>query len=176
VSEKIEEILFTGASTYTYGGGTIYGYTDFTHRTTGSLTANWDDSAASGTTILADVRAMKQASIDDYHYGPWMLYIPTNFETAIDDDYQTGYPKSIRTRIVEVAGIEDVKVADFLTADNVVLVQMTSDTVRMVEGLPMTTVEWDEQGGMIFNFKIMTINVPQLRADQNDRSGIVHYS
>ena len=29
VSEKIEEILFTGASSYTFGGGTIYGYTDF---------------------------------------------------------------------------------------------------------------------------------------------------
>jgi len=37
VAEKVETILFTGLSSYTYAGGTIRGYTDFDHRTTGSI-------------------------------------------------------------------------------------------------------------------------------------------
>jgi len=176
VAEKMEEALFVGLSTYTYGGGSIYGLTDQPRRNIGSLTANWDDSAATGPVVIADVLAMKQASIDDRHYGPWGIYIPTNFETAMDDDYVSGYPKTIRSRINEIEGIEFLKVADKLTADNVVMVQMTSDVVRMVEGLPLTTVEWTTEGGMIFKFKVMTINIPQVRADQDDRSGVMHWS
>ena len=53
---------------------------------------------------------------------------------------------------------------------------MTSDVVRLVEGLPITPVEWTVEGGTIFNFKVMTIRVPQIRADQDGNSGVVHYS
>jgi len=176
VIEKAETILFQGSSSYKFGGGTIYGYQDAPQRNTGSLTANWDDSAASGATILADVLAMKQASIDAYHFGPWILYIPTNFESAIDDDFKANSDKSIRTRLLEIAGLSDIKVADFLSSDNVVLVQMTTDVVRLVNGLAITTVQWDSEGGMQANFKVMMIMVPQIRNDQNNRSGIVHYT
>jgi hypothetical protein len=176
VSEKMEELLFTGSSSYTFGGGTIFGYTDEPNRNTGSLTHNWNASAATGSTILADLLNMKQASIDARHYGPWMVYIPTAYETVLDDDFKTNSDKSIRQRVGEITGIADVKVADKLTANNVIMVQMTSDVVRWVEGLPMQTVEWQTEGGMIFHFKVMTIAVPQIRADQEGNSGLVHYS
>jgi hypothetical protein len=173
VSEKVEDILFNGASTYTYGGGTIYGYTDHPNKSSVTLSTQWDASAATGTTILDDVRAMKQAAIDAKHYGPYVLYIPTNYETTLDDDFKSESDKTIRQRILEISGIQDVKVADKLTDDTVVLVQMTSDVVRMVEGLAMQTVEWQEGGGFTTNYKVLTIMVPQIRADQNGNSGIV---
>lgn len=176
VAEKIETHMFQGTSTFTYGGGTITGLLDATNRNTGSLAYHWNDSGATGATITTDVLNMKQASITARHYGPWMLWIPTNFETAIDADYVSGYPKTIRNRIKEIAGIIDVEVADLLTADNVILCQMTSDVIRQVEGLPITNLEWNEQGGMIFNFKVMTISVTQCRSDQDSRSGITHFT
>jgi hypothetical protein len=173
VSERIETILFQGASTFTYGGGSLYGYTDFPSRVTGSLGINWDDSGADP---LANVIAMKQASIDVKHYGPWMLYVPTNFETVLDEDYTTNYAVTWRERILKIGGIIDIRVADYLTADNVVLVEMDPQTVRMVVGLNPTTVEWEVMGGMISRYKVMAIMVPQLRADQDGNCGIVHYS
>jgi uncharacterized linocin/CFP29 family protein len=176
VAHKLEEILFTGLSTYTYGGGTIYGYTDFPNRNTGSLTGNWDESAQDGEEIVQDVMNMKQASIDDRHYGPWVLYVPTNYEVTLDGDFKANSDKTIRQRILEISGIEAVKVSDKLTADNVLLVQMSSETVRLVRGLAITPVEWSVEGGMILKYKVMTIQVPQIRADQNDRCGIVHYT
>jgi len=176
IAEKLEAILFTGSSLFTFGGGTIYGYTDFPHRNTGSLAVDWDDSAATGATILSDLVAMKQASISDRHHGPWILYIPTAYETVLDEDYVSGYPKTIRQRLMEVGGILDIKVVDLLTANNVLLVEMDKQTVRLVEGLPLTTVEWQTQGNMVFNFKLMTISVPQLRADQGNRCGIQHWT
>ena len=174
VAEKVEEYLFVGSSTYTFGGGTIYGYMDAPQRNTGSMTVDW--ATATGAQILTDVKAMKQASIDARHYGPWVLYIPTAYETALDDDFKDASDKSIRQRVLEVAGVEGIKVADFLTAANVILVQMTSDVVRLIEGLPITTVQWDSEGGMKVNFKVMTIMVPQIRNDQTNKSGICHWT
>lgn len=176
VAEKVEEILFQGASSYTFGGGTIYGLTDEPDRNTGSLAAHWDDSAASGETILADVLAMIQDSIDAQHFGPFMLYIPTNFETAVSDNYVVNYPRSIRERLLELESLRDMKVADKMPADNTVLVQMTQDVVRMVEGLPLSNVEWDAMGGMVFNFKVMTINVAQVRSNKAGQSGVTNYN
>jgi len=42
--------------------------------------------------------------------------------------------------------------------------------------MDMTTVQWDTQGGLQQNFKVMSIMVPQTRADQNGNTGIVHGS
>jgi len=176
VAEKLEEMLFT-ATTFVYGGGTIYSYLNHPNRNTVSLTTgNWDASAKTGAQILTNVRAMKQASIAARYYGPWVIYIPTAYETVLDPDYVSGYTKTIRSRILEVAGIEDIKVIDKLTANNVLMVQMTSDVVRMVTGLPVTTVEWQTEGGMIYHYKVMTIQVPQIRSDASSRSGLVHLS
>lgn len=172
IAEKVEAILFTGASSYAFGGGTIYGYLDEPNNEDVTLNAHWNDSAATGATILEDVRSLKQALINNRCFGPYMLYVPTNFETKLDDDYMTGYPKSIRQRILEIEGIQGIKVADFLTSDYVVLVQMTSDVIRIVNGLPITTVQWESNGGFEVNFKVLTIQVPQTRHDQDGRCGI----
>ncbi len=176
VTELVEQMLFRGYSSYNFGGGTIYGYEDFTNRNTGSMTASWTASAASGTTIKNDVLNMKQAMINDRMYGPYIIYIPTAYEKILDDDYNANYGKSIRSRLLEIDNIVDIKVADQLTANNVVMVQLTSDVVRMVQGLALTTLQWDTEGGMKTNFKVMAILVPQIRATQANRCGIVHYT
>lgn len=172
VADKIEDMLFNGASTYTYGGGTIYGYTDYPNSNSVTLSSNWDASAKTGEQILDDVRAMKQASIEAKHYGPFILYIPTNYETILDDDFKSESDLSIRQRILKIANIQEVKVADKLSDDEVVLVQTTGEVVRMVEGLPIQTVEWEEGGGFVTNYKVLTIMIPQIRSDQAGNCGV----
>jgi len=90
------------------------------------------------------------------------------------EDYVSGYPKTIRARLLELDGLKGIKVIDSLPADNVVLVQMTPDVVRLVQGMPLTNVEWKTEGGMVTKFKVMRIAVPQIRSDQNGRTGIIH--
>ena len=112
------------------------------------------------------------------HYGPWMLYIPTNYDSIMEEDYEdtgnTATGRTIRDRIKQINGIIDVKVIDSLADDNVLLVQMTPDVVRLVRGMGLTNVEWKTEGQFITKYKVMTIQVPQLRCDQAGRSGIVH--
>jgi hypothetical protein len=90
----------------------------------------------------------------------------------MDDDYKSESDKTIRERILGIQGIQDAKVLDTLPADKVLLIEMNAETVRMVEGLAINTVEWQEGGGFTTNYKVLTIMVPQIRADQNGNSGI----
>ena len=181
VLEKLEDMLFTN-STYSFGAAdsrglnTIYSYVNHPDRNTVNLAVNWDAAACTAALILADVQAMKQASLTALHYGPWMLYIPPLYETVMDLDYQTGSVngQTIRERIMKIDGIKGVKVIDRLPANNVLLVQMTSDVVRLVNGLPLQNVEWQEEGKFITKYKVLTIQVPQIRSDQNLKSGVVH--
>lgn len=180
VAEKLEQMLFTNTS-YSFGEkgsngrNTIYSYINHPDRNLVTLATHWDDSPITGALIIADVLAMKQASISDYHYGPWRLYIPTNYETVLDGDYDSTTPgTTIRERIMKIAGITSIRVVDTLPADNVLLVQMTSDVVRLVRGMGIQNVEWKSEGNMVTNYKVMTIQVPQIRSDYNKRSGIVH--
>jgi hypothetical protein len=174
--EKLEQMLFTN-TTYTFGGGTIYSYVNQPSRNTATLDAAWDDSSTTGSMIVDDVRELKQASIDAKRFGPWMLYIPATYETSLDADYDSTTPgTTVRERILKIDGIMGVKVVDTLANDNILLVQMNKDVVRLVRGMGLTNVEWPEEGGMVRKYKVMMIQVPQVRADQLGSCGIVHMS
>jgi len=175
IAEKQETMLFNGTSDFSFGGYTIYGYTDFPSRQTVSMGTSW--TTDTGANIIADVLAAKQKAIDKGQFGPYVLYVSTNIETNLDNDYSTSKgDNTIRERILKITGIQDVKVADKLTASHAVLVQMTKDNVRADIGLPLTNVQWDDLGGMINKFKVMTITVPELRTDQDGNSGIIDIS
>lgn len=183
VAEHLENMLFTD-TTYGYGDtdsrsrNSIYSYTNFPDRNQLALASNggsWTATAATGATIVASVLAMKQTSINNYFYGPWQIYIPTAYETVLDEDYDATTPgTTIRERIMKIDGINGIKVIDTLAADNVLLVQMTSDVVRLVRGLGMQNVEWQTEGRFITKYKVLTLQVPQIRSDQNGKTGIVH--
>ena len=171
VNEKLESMLFTN-TTYAFGGGTIYSYVNYPDRNTVSLSTNWDNASKTAAQIIADVMSMKQASINDHYYGPWQLYIPTAYETVLDKDYDSTTPgTTIRERILKISGISGVKVIDTLAANNVLLVQMTSDVIRLVG---ITNVEWSTEGKFVNKYKVLTIQVPQVRSDQEGHCGIVH--
>jgi hypothetical protein len=138
------------------------------------LSLAWDNNTKTGSQILTDVLNMVKASIAKNHRGPWMMYIPTDYQTAIDKDYDTTTPgTTIRERILKVTGIEGIKTADRLPDDTVLLVEMKSDTVRLIDGIPLQNVQWGTEGNFITKYKVLTIQVPQIRSDRNGQCGIV---
>ncbi len=54
------------------------------------------------------------------------------------------------------------------------VVQMTPEVIRAVNGLDVTTVQWEEMGGMKIKFKVMAIQMAQLRADYYSNCGLLH--
>jgi uncharacterized linocin/CFP29 family protein len=171
VAEKLEDHIFTN-QTFSYGGGTMYSYVSDPNKNTTTLSVNWDASGKTGAQIKEDVLNMKKALINAKHYGPYVLYVPTDYETVLDEDYSTQYAKTIRMRLMEIDGIESIKVVDHLPDDTVVMVQMQSSTVRLINGFAPRVVQWSTQGGLMHHFKVMAIQVIQTRADQAGNSGI----
>jgi len=174
VAEMAEQLLLGVASSYTYGGGTIAGYTNFEGRMTKVLTNPATDTDWTPATTVEEVLAMRLQSQNQYHYGPWVLYSSPSWDVYMDDDYSSAKGDlTLRDRLRKIEGIEDVKTLDYLTNYDLILVQMTPDVVREVVGMDVTTVQWESKGGMQLNFKVMAILVPQLREDQNGNTGIV---
>jgi hypothetical protein len=186
INEKLEEMLFTN-TTYSYGEkddygrNKIYSYLSFPDRSQYTISTSWTSLSATsdqsiGEQVYDDVASMKQQAINGNHYGPWILYIPRDYEVLMDRDYIDNYPKTLRQRLLEIGGLDEIKVVDKLPDDNVLLVEMSTSTVRWVEGVPITTVQWSTEGQFVYKFKVMTIQFPQIRSDYNKQCGIVHGS
>jgi uncharacterized linocin/CFP29 family protein len=178
VADETERLLLgtsTVADQYSFGGGIIYGLTDFPKRMLKSLT-DPSSSAWVPKTLLTETLAMIEQARVQLHYGPFTIYAAGIWSQYMGQDYVINYPKTLRSRILELEEISDIKICDFLSNANYdyVMVQDTEDVARLVLGMDITTVMWDTEGGMQKNFKVMSIIVPQMRADYNDRTGIVH--
>ncbi len=184
VAEMIEKITIGVETGITFGDATqygrtptVYGYTNFPSRLTKTdITTPTGSNAAS---TLSDVLEMRDLLYDHNFYGPFMLYHSSDWDQFLDNDYTlTGgnvTTQTLRDRLRAIEGIQDVRRLDFFSSTfNLLLVQMTPDVARAVDGMGITTVQWESQGGMRLNFKVMCIMVPQLRADYNGNCGICH--
>ena len=176
VAEGAEQLLLGVAPTYQYGGGTIYGLTNFPNRITKNLSTPLVSAWTPRQTLL-DVLNMRLLSQQHFHYGPWVLYTSLAWDQYLDDDLSIYKGDlTLRDRLRRIDGIEDVITLDYLNGYDMLLVQMTTDVVREVVGMDITTIQWETHGGMQLNFKIMCILIPQLRADYNGNTGIIHGS
>lgn len=174
VAEASENMLFSGDA-IVVEGATIYGYTTHPDRNQVDLATAWTSiTQANNALIIADIIAMQQASRNDRHYGPWMLYIPAAYEAKMDEDYRAQDARTLRQRILAINGIVDMKVADFMPANNVVLVELDRQTVDLATAQDITTVQWQHMGGMQERFKVMAIWVPRIKSDYDGRAGLVH--
>lgn len=176
VAEQIEMMTLGTAASYTYGGGTIYGYTNFPQRITYSIT----QPTANGWTplqTLNDILQMRLLSQQHFYFGPWMCYFSLAWDEWLDDDFNAAKGDiTLRERIAKVRNIAGVQTLDFLPNYQILLVQFSSSVARAVIGMDIATVQWPTHGGMLTNFKVLCINVPQLRCDINGNTGIVHGS
>jgi hypothetical protein len=165
-----------GQTTYAWNNGTIYGYMNYPSRITYSIvqptTAGWIPQ-----NTVDDILNMKTQSQNAAHFGPWMLYCGIYWDRYMDNDYKPTYnDMTLRQRLREIDGIIDVRTVDYIPDDSLIMVQQTTDVVRMVIGMDITTVQWESHGGMQLNFKVMCVMIPQLRTDAYSSTGIVHGS
>lgn len=180
VTEKLEDSLTNGGDAV-IGGNSMPGYTNFSAR----QTVGFNDVEWSSTTdlqnALDDTLDMKDALVANGFDGPYVLYVPSNWDTTVEDDYnpQAGN-QTLRDRIMSITGIDEVKVLPSLADSNAVLVQMTPDVVQIAQGQDITTVTWDIHGGLAQRWLVLGVMSFALkRADDGTGtlvSGIAHLS
>jgi hypothetical protein len=187
VAEAIEKttigvqtgLTYTSAATGGYGRApTVFGYTNFPDRNTKTdLTA---PTGSNGPTVLTEWLAVRDLLYGANHYGPYNVYVSAEYDEFLDNLFATAEPSAgtLRSRLLQIDGINSIKRLDYLTdaVFTMLMVQMTPDVARAINGMEMTTVQWETKGGSQLNFKVMTIQVPQLRADFSGQCGIAHAS
>lgn len=177
IEDMKEDILFNGASTFKYGGGTLYGYLDFPSRHTIAFqtdtAAALDADTVDGEDVLTNFKALLNLAATKRSYGPWMIYVPQVFWPKLTGDYKAASDKTVLQRCKELdPRIKDIKVAPALTAKKIVMVELKNTVVELVRGMPLTTIQWQTRQMGRHNFKLMTIEVPRLRVDANTNGGI----
>jgi uncharacterized linocin/CFP29 family protein len=188
VAESVEKVLIGIETGVTYGTrstgpsphegtSTIYGYTNFPYRVTKTdLTI---PTGSNPEAVMTDVLEMVETMQTNGFYGPYILYQSTGYTRYLSDDYfragSTSAVRSLRERLMQIEGIADIRRLDYLTSGyQMILVQMDPEVAQAIDGMGITTVQWDSQGGLRHNFKVMCIQVPLLRAPNNGVAGIIH--
>lgn len=180
VAELIERTLIGTTTGITFGTAanynnspSVWGYTNHPDRITKTnMTA---PTSSNGTTQLSDWLTCRDLLYDAGFYGPFMVYTSTDYDEFLDNDFKTNSDKSLRQRLLEIDGVGGIRRLDFLTNTfTTIWVQMTADVARAINGMDITTVQWEGKGGMEMNFKVMAIMVPQIRSDYNGNMGLLH--
>lgn len=133
-----------------------------------------------------------------YHSNDWDPFMDNDYARAVVGATSIATVLTLRQRLKTIAGVLDVRRLDMLFATapttdqssatyygpggdvdvalkpyTLIMVQMTDGVARAVSGLSLTTVQWEEAGGMNLLFKTMAIEVAQLRSDQYSNCGIM---
>lgn len=182
--EKVEDTLIGLEAGVAFGPqGTyanpsqVYGYLTYPDRMIkNDLTAptgGWTPAV-----LVEEVLSMIEDLTANGFYGPYMVYHSTDWDAVLDNDYNTNYGGvTLRQRLKNISQIRDIRRLDRLrAADNpytLILVQMSSDVVEAVDGMPMTVVQWESNGGSRVNFRVMCIRVPLIKSNTDGETGIL---
>ncbi len=175
VNEKLEDMLFNGSSVAP-NGVVAAGYTTASSRITGSTTADWD--TATGAQIIGDALSMIAAAEVENYFGQFMFYASVGAMQNIRNDYTVEFPGTILERLLQIDAFQGIRGTTSLADAEAVAVRLTRDVVDLSVASPVTTVQWDEMGGMIQNFKVMAAMAPRIKIPRstNAKTGLVHYS
>lgn len=170
-----------GGAGIAYGRApSVYGYTNHPARTT--VTTFAVPTGTNTDTTVSDVLGALQTLKNLNFFGPYMIYHSTDWDRYLDGDYyamttsgSVAPTKTLRQRLREIDGVQDVRRLDFLTSTyTMIIVQMTSDVVQAVNGMDVNVIQWPSMGGMRINFKVMAIQAPLITPDYSDNLGIAH--
>ena len=154
--------------------------------------------------VLAAIRQVKANKFFGpyrmYTTPDWDPYLDADYFYALTSG-AVAPTKTLRTRLKEIVDISDVlplqmwfpnttdanshnittgtygpggDVDATLKTFSFALLQLTPDVVQAVNGMDITTVQWETVGGMRVNFKVMCIQVTRFRADYYGNVGYIH--
>lgn len=179
VNEAIEDAAINGATTLDgqdlqVGGYKAPGILTAPGAEAETLTTAAWSTVPVGATVFTELMKMIVKLQANGKYGPYRLYVPTTVGNGLSADYNSGSanPTTIQNRLLQIEGLEAIRVADKLPSNKVALIQMTSDVIDVVVGQSPTVIPWTSLNGFHIYNLVMAIIVPRVRSDINGDSGI----
>ena len=176
VAEAYDDLVLNGNTTIVTSGMSVYGLRSHPNRNTDTA-ASFGGGVWSASTDnpVKTVAGMINAAMTDRHYGPYMVYVgQKQYNDAALTFYSDGTAQTPMQRIESLPQVEGVEMLPNLPDGEVLLVQMTSDVVRLAEALDLQVREWTSPDGMTSVFRVMLVGTVEVKARYDGKSGIVH--
>jgi uncharacterized linocin/CFP29 family protein len=132
----------------------------------------WDVAGHTGEEILQDVQAMIGVLQADKFYGPYRLYITGSYDRKLNEDYKSATSGTIRERLSALGALNGIRVADYLPANTVVLLQTTRDVIDVIVGQQPTPITWEDGPGFERDWVVMACIVPRVKNNSDGNYGI----
>lgn len=154
----------------------IYGYTNHPNRITKTNITAPTATSWTGKTLVTEILDMISSLQDDGYYGPYMVYHSPAWSKYLDEDYSDSKgDNTLRQRIEAIDEVQNFRRLDFFGSGyQLLVVEMTEDVARAVNGMEFSMVQWDSKGGFQKNFRVLGIQVPQIRSTINNKTGVAH--
>lgn len=169
VSEKMVDMLFNGI-TGKLDGNSLLGLTNATNVNTVSG-GDWGTVANVYDNVISAITALQ----GDRMFGPYGMFV-SNTQYLQMLTYISNVNQTALMRVMSIPGIQFVEPADQLTDGTAVIFQLTADVIDVAFAMDMAVVQWDENGGLTEQFKIMAAYAPRPKSDYDGRSGIAYIS
>lgn len=175
IVEKIELMCIGQATSFSYGGGTIYGLTTKPQRLTTAMTLPTDPGWTPAL-FIDEINEMISDLQDIQFNGPYGMYFSPAWSKYMNGDYASTYGgETLATRLDKIEEIQFRRKIHYgLSGYQVILFELNPSVIRAVTGLRLQTLQWMTKGGLGWHAKIMGIMVPQLRSNADDETGINH--
>jgi hypothetical protein len=183
VNESIEDAAWNGATTeggtlFTANGNSAYGVLNHPDVNTFNFVGGeaWSAVGHTGEEILADMLGMIEDLINLKFYGPYVAYVTTADWMKLMQDFKSNSDITTLQRLQEIqtgSGPLSVRVADYLPADTVVLMEQSRGVMDMVIGQEPTIIQWESPQGFDKMFMALAIAVPRIKSDYNGVTGII---
>lgn len=171
VRDSMENMVMNG-NLLQFAQNPIYGYTTQPNRVTGAATGDFGTVDNIHPTFVAMVNALEALGF----MGPFMFYVARTQFGQMRSRYTDGSGETALEAVEKIEGVDDVKASDVLADGSLVGVNLKRETVDLAVGQDITPVQWDEMGGLIVKYKVMTAMVPRVKADSGDKCGVAHYT
>ncbi len=175
VRDKTESIIFNGTGKGQLAGYKIAGFRTKTERMQKTVSecggGDWGTEGNPYKTIVGGIGFLAEAGF----YGSYGVYIARAQYTESLHRLTDGSSKSELVAMQEgIPNISFFTPADALAAGEIIIWQLTGDVADLALAQDIATIQWDSQGGMLTDFRVMTVLVPRIKHDANGACGVLH--
>jgi len=171
VAEELERMFFDGYPDIELNGQNILGVKNEANVNTESTSKDF----GTVSNIADKFSLMIDAEATDNFYGPFEFWVySTQYTELTTQFYSDGSGQTPLQRMMSMRQVSNIHPADYLSAGEIVAVQMTPNVIDLALHSLNTLVEWTSDDGMSHNFKVMTIAVPRVKSTYAGKSGICY--